>query len=71
MLFNVFMLIYFWKNLGIHGNNPFAWGMFAIFIAYTIHGMVDATFISKPVSRVFYMLFGASILFEKWGKVKY
>lgn len=71
VLFNVFMLIYFWKNLGIHGNNPFAWGMFAIFIAYTIHGMVDATFISKPVSRVFYMLFGASILFEKWGKVKY
>ena len=41
-------------------------GVFAIFIAYTVNGFLDATIVSKQVSRIFYLLLGVSIIFDRW-----
>ena len=66
ILYIVFMTRYFWVNISTFKDNPFSWGMFAIFIAFIVHGMVDATFISKTMSRMFFLFLGISILFERY-----
>ena len=68
ILYCIFMFKYFWKNISEFIKNPFSWGMFAIFMAFIAHGMVDATFISKTMSRMFFLFLGISILFERWEK---
>lgn len=67
ILYCIFMTKYFWGNISLFKDNPFSWGMFAIFIAFIVHGMVDATFISKSMSRIFFLFLGISILFERYG----
>lgn len=37
-----------------------------IFVAATTHGIVDQTFILKLTGRIYYMLLGAGIVFQRW-----
>lgn len=65
--FIVLMLRYLLKNIINNTDNPFAWGMLFIFIAFMAHGLVDGTIISKHIGRIFYLLMGVGILFtERW-----
>lgn len=43
--------------------NPFSWALLFMFIAATMHGLTDQTFILKLTGRIFYMLLGVGILF--------
>lgn len=58
--------MYFLKRTLKSPKDPFAWALFAIFIAYTVNGFLDATIVSKQVSRIFYLLLGVSIIFDRW-----
>ena len=58
--------MYFLKRTLKSPNDPFAWALLAIFIAYTVNGFLDATIVSKQVSRIFYLLLGVSIIFDRW-----
>lgn len=66
ILYHVFFVMYFLKRTLKSPNDPFAWALFAIFIAYTVNGFLDATIVSKQVSRIFYLLLGVSIIFDRW-----
>lgn len=66
ILYHVFFVMYFLKRTLKSLNDPFAWALFAIFIAYTVNGFLDATIVSKQVSRIFYLLLGVSIIFDRW-----
>ena len=63
-----FMLRYLWKRIWLYSSNPFSWCMLAVFIAFAVHGLLDETFISKTMGRIFYMLLGIAILFERMDK---
>lgn len=43
--------------------NPFSWALLFMFLAATLHGLTDQTFILKLTGRIFYMLLGVGILF--------
>ena len=45
--------------------NPFSWALLFMFIAATMHGLTDQTFILKLTGRIFYMLLAVGILFER------
>ena len=59
------MLSYLSDNTKKWGNNPFSWAMLFMFIAATVHGLVDQTFILKLTGRIFHMLLGVGILFQR------
>lgn len=40
-----------------------------IFVAATTHGIVDQTFILKLTGRIYYMLLGAGIVFQRWMNI--
>lgn len=62
-----FMMKYLIDMIRRHMNNPFAWMMLFIFIAFISHGLVDGTIISRHIGRIFYLLMGLGILFtERW-----
>lgn len=66
ILYHIFFVMYFLKRTLKSPNDPFAWALFAIFIAYTVNGFLDATIVSKQVARIFYLLLGVSIIFDRW-----
>lgn len=53
-----------WKNLKCKSPSPFAWSMLFAFLAGTLHGLVDQTFIFRMTGRIYYLLMGITILFE-------
>lgn len=59
------MLAYLRDNTKKWADNPFSWAMLFMFIAVTVHGMVDQTFILKLTGRIFHMLLGVGILFQR------
>lgn len=46
---------------------PISMAMLFLFLAATFHGLVDQTFILKLTGRIYYMLLGAGILFQRWA----
>ncbi len=48
---------------------PVGMAMLFLFIAGTAHGMVDQTFILKLTGRIYYMLLGAGIVYQRWTKL--
>lgn len=66
--FCLFMLAYCLKRVRNNPVEPFGWALFFMFIAATVHGFTDQTFILKLTGRIFYMLIGVSLLFGRWHK---
>lgn len=57
------MLSWLVNNAKKMATNPFSWALLFMFIAATMHGLTDQTFILKLTGRIFYMLLGVGILF--------
>ncbi len=66
VLYTVFLFRYCWKRIGKTPTDPFAWAIFAAFLCFTAHGLLDATIVSKQVARIFYLLLGVSMVFAHW-----
>lgn len=62
----VLVFLYLLHRISRHQDDIFGWALFFAFIAATVHGLTDQTFILKLTGRIFYMLMGISLLFEKW-----
>lgn len=58
--------MYFLKRTLKSPDDPFAGALFAIFITYAVNGFLDATIVSKQIARIFYLLLGVSIIFDRW-----
>ena len=61
----VLVFLYLLHRISRHQDDIFGWALFFAFIAATVHGLTDQTFILKLTGRIFYMLMGISLLFEK------
>ena len=62
----VLVFLYLLHRISRHQDDIFGWALLFAFIASTVHGLTDQTFILKLTGRIFYMLMGISLLFEKW-----
>lgn len=62
----VLFLLYLIRRIAVHTDDIFGWALLFAFVAATVHGMTDQTFILKLTGRIFYMLMGISLLFERW-----
>lgn len=60
-----FMSKYLLSKVKKMRNHPMAWAMLFMFVALMAHGLVDGTLISKHIGRIFYLLFGAGIIFTE------
>lgn len=61
ILISTFLIFNTMKN----GNNPFSWALLFLFLAGTMHGLLDETFIYKLTGRIIYMLLGVGFIFLK------
>lgn len=62
----VLVFLYLLHRISRHQDDIFGWALLFAFIAATVHGLTDQTFILRLTGRIFYMLMGISLLFEKW-----
>ncbi len=66
LFYNVMLFIYLFRKIRENSKNPFSWAMMFMFIAMTVHGLVDQSFILKLTGRIFYFMLGYTLIFEEW-----
>ncbi len=62
----ILVMAYLLCRVKTHTDDIFGWAMLFAFVAATVHGLTDQTFILKLTGRILYMLMGISLLFERW-----
>ena len=66
LFFNANFICYYFYPTKKREEPIFGWAMLFAFVAATVHGLTDQTFILKLTGRILYMLLGISLLFERW-----
>lgn len=67
LLYVAFMFVALVLGVFDKKSGPFSWAMLFMFTAATVHGLVDQTFILKMTGRMYYLLLGVGLLFERYN----
>ena len=66
LIYGVLVFWYLLKEARRKKTDFFNWGVLLAYLAFMAHGMVDQSFILNLTGRIYYMLLGTAILYNRW-----